>query len=78
MSINIEIFSSPGCGKYSHAKEVLRKLADELGGDKIRWRKVNILDEVSKINQSEFEHLVGYEMLKGRNAHQVYQELEWE
>ena len=46
MNIKIEIFSSPGCGKCGHAKEVLRKLADEMGGDKIQWREVNILDEM--------------------------------
>lgn len=46
MSINVEVFSSPGCGKCGHAKEVLRKLVDELGGDNIRWREVNILDEI--------------------------------
>lgn len=46
MSISIEVFSSPGCSKCSHAKEVLRKLADELGSDKIQWREVNILNEI--------------------------------
>ncbi|HED16316.1 MAG TPA: glutaredoxin [Gammaproteobacteria bacterium] len=46
MSINVEVFSSPGCGKCGHAKEVLRKLAEELGGDNIHWREVNILDEL--------------------------------
>jgi len=46
MSINVEVFSSPGCGKCGHAKDVLRKLADELGGDNISWREVNILDEL--------------------------------
>lgn len=46
MSIKIEVFSSPGCSKCGHAKDVLRKLADELGGDKIQWRNVNILDEM--------------------------------
>ncbi len=46
MSIKVEIFSSPGCGKCGHAKEVLRKLADELGGSNIHWREVNILDEL--------------------------------
>ena len=46
MSMNIEFFSSPGCGKCGHGKDVLRKLADELGGDKIHWREVNILDEM--------------------------------
>lgn len=46
MSINVEVFSSPGCGKCGHAKDVLRKLAEELGGDNISWREVNILDEL--------------------------------
>ena len=44
--LKIEVFSSPGCSKCGHAKEVLRNLADELGGDKIQWREVNILDEM--------------------------------
>jgi len=46
MAVKIEVFSSPGCGKCGHAKEILRKMADELGGDKIHWREVNILDEL--------------------------------
>ena len=36
------------------------------------------LDEVSKVDQSRFKRLIGFEMLKGRNAHQVFQEMEWE
>jgi thioredoxin 1 len=44
--INVEVFSSPGCSKCGHAKEVLRKLVEELGVDKIQWREVNILDEL--------------------------------
>jgi thioredoxin len=46
MNIKVEVFSSPGCSKCSHAKEVLRKMADELGGDRIQWREVNILEEL--------------------------------
>ncbi len=46
MVIKVEVFSSPGCGKCGHAKEVLRKLADELGGRQINWREVNILEEL--------------------------------
>ena len=46
MSIRVEVFSSPGCGKCGHAKTVLSKLANELGGGKIEWREVNILDEM--------------------------------
>ncbi|WP_198262933.1 glutaredoxin family protein [sulfur-oxidizing endosymbiont of Gigantopelta aegis] len=44
--MNIEIFSSPGCGKCGHAKVVLSELANEIGGDKINWREVNILEEI--------------------------------
>lgn len=46
MSIKVEVFSSPGCGKCGHAKEVLRRLAEEIGGGLIEWREVNVLDEM--------------------------------
>ncbi len=46
MTINIEIFASPGCGKCGHAKDVLRKLVEELGAGLITWREVNIIDEI--------------------------------
>lgn len=46
MTIKVEVFSSPGCGKCGHAKEVLKKLANELGGNTINWREVNILEEL--------------------------------
>jgi len=36
------------------------------------------LDQVSQVDQSRFGRLIGFEMLKGRNANQVFQELEWE
>ena len=45
MTINVEVFSSPGCGKCGHAKDVLRKIAQEMGGE-IAWREVNILEEL--------------------------------
>jgi len=44
--LKIEIFSSPGCGKCGHAKESLRKIAEEFGDDKLQWREVNILEEL--------------------------------
>lgn len=46
MSIKIEIFSSPGCSKCKHAKDVLRNIADEMGADKIEWQEINILDDI--------------------------------
>jgi thioredoxin 1 len=46
MSIQVEVFSAPGCSKCSHAKEVLRKLVNELGDNTVAWREVNILEEL--------------------------------
>lgn len=46
MSIHVEVFSSPGCGKCGHAREVLKKLAEELGGGRIHWHEVNVLEEM--------------------------------
>ena len=46
MPIKVEVFSSPGCSKCGHAKDVLRKLVDDMGADDIEWREVNILDEL--------------------------------
>jgi len=55
MSIKVEVFSSPGCAKCSHAKDVLKKLVSDLGGDVIEWREVNILDDL--------DHAVGLGVL---------------
>ncbi len=46
MSISVEIFSSPGCSKCGHARELLKKIVTEKGGEAISWREVNILDEL--------------------------------
>ncbi len=46
MPIKVEVFSSPGCTKCGRAKDVLRKLTDEIGGGAIKWREVNILEEL--------------------------------
>ena len=46
MAVSVEVFSSPGCGKCGHAREVLQKLAEELGGGRIHWREVNVLEEI--------------------------------
>ncbi|WP_303909511.1 MBL fold metallo-hydrolase [Thiohalomonas denitrificans] len=36
------------------------------------------ITEIGTLDQSHFTHLQDYEALKGRNAQQVYQEMEWE
>ena len=45
MKVRVEVFSSPGCGKCGHAKEVLRRIAQDMGGG-IEWREVNVLEEM--------------------------------
>lgn len=44
MTIKVEIFSSPGCGKCGHARHLLQNMANELEG--ISYREINILDEM--------------------------------
>lgn len=44
--LKVEVFSSPGCAKCGQAREVLKKVAQELGGDHIDWREVSVLDEL--------------------------------
>ncbi len=44
--IRVEVFSSPGCSRCDHVKDVLRKIAGELGTDRMEWREINVLDEL--------------------------------
>ena len=46
MSIKLELFASPGCSNCGRAAEVLCELAEEIGGGRIEWRKVNVLEEL--------------------------------
>lgn len=46
MSIKVEVFSSPGCGKCGQAKATLKKVAEEIGAQAVQWRQVNILEEL--------------------------------
>ena len=45
--VKVEVFSSPGCGKCAHAKNILEGIVREMGRHKIFWREVNIQDEKS-------------------------------
>ena len=36
------------------------------------------ITQVGTLDQSRFQYLDAYELLKGRNAQQVYQTMEWE
>lgn len=47
MSIKVEVFSSPGCSKCGRARENLKKVAEDIGGGRIQWREVNVLEEMA-------------------------------
>ena len=46
MSVKVEAFSSPGCGKCAQARDTLKAVVEELGEKRATWRDVNILDEL--------------------------------
>jgi len=52
----------------SFLRESVQKFMDD-GGD---------ITQIGTLDQSRFSHLVNYQPLKGRNAQQVFQEMEWE
>jgi len=48
MTIKVEIFSAPNCNICGQASKVLQKLTEEIGDDKIQWRKVNVIEEIDR------------------------------
>jgi hypothetical protein len=36
------------------------------------------MEAIGRIDQSPFDYLANYDVLKGRNAQRVYEEIEWE
>ncbi len=46
MTLQIEVFSAPGCSKCGQAKARLKKVVETLSGGQIDWREVNILEEL--------------------------------
>lgn len=46
--ITVEVFTSPGCAKCGEARERLRRVAAELGADRLSWREVSVLDELER------------------------------
>ncbi|MBI1196185.1 MAG: glutaredoxin [Gammaproteobacteria bacterium] len=46
MSILIEVFASPGCPRCGKAKEVLQAIATELGGGRIEYREIDVVEDL--------------------------------
>lgn len=44
--IKVEVFSSAGCNRCGQVFDLLRTVTQELGPERIEWRKVNVLDEL--------------------------------
>jgi len=72
----------PGHGNVSNLQKAKKSTKDYIVDLRKGVRKLlqneGELDEVSKIDQSKYKDNIGFSMLSGRNAHQVFQELEWE
>ena len=46
MSIQVEVFTAPGCGKCGRARDVLKAIVDDWTDADVDWREVNILEEL--------------------------------
>lgn len=46
MTIRIDVFYTPGCTKCAREKETLKTIVDKIGGGRITWRDVNVLEEI--------------------------------
>jgi thioredoxin 1 len=46
LKILIETFSAPGCPKCARSRDALRSAAQELCGERLDWRDVNVLEEM--------------------------------
>jgi len=44
--IQVEVFSSPGCNRCDQVFDLVQDLTDKMGGGRIAWRAVNVLDEL--------------------------------
>lgn len=44
--LKVEVFTSPGCTGCASAKDTLKRMAMELGSERIAWREVDVLKEM--------------------------------
>ncbi len=48
MTVKIEVFSAPACGKCAQAKARLRAVAEDFGAERVQWREVDVLDDMER------------------------------
>lgn len=72
----------PGHGKPSNLKQAKQETYGYLTMLRTKVTEFmengGVIQDVSKIDQSEYFYLENFDLLKGRNVQQVYQEIEWE
>lgn len=56
---------------YGYLKDMRLKVAEFMD-------KGGVIEDVGKIDQSQYRYLKNFDLLKGRNIQQLYQEIEWE
>ncbi len=44
--IKVELFAASACNRCRDAKQALNEIAEEIGGGRIEWREVNVLEEL--------------------------------
>lgn len=44
--INVELFTAGGCGRCAKAKQEVQSVVDALGQDQLKWRAIDVLDEI--------------------------------
>ena len=44
--IKVELFAAPGCNHCAQAKKQLQHIVEAIGNDRLKWRAVEVLDEI--------------------------------
>jgi len=48
MPVTVEIFTAPNCPRCARAAGVLQSVCRSVGHDRLKWRVVNVLDDIDR------------------------------
>ena len=68
----------PGHGKPTTLAKAKKDTYDYLINLRAQVEELDDISDIKKVDQSQFNYLYNYEVLKGKNAQRVYTEMEWE
>lgn len=46
MPIEVETFSTAGCGRCAETRDALKAVVDEFGAERVCWRELDVLQEI--------------------------------